>query len=47
MLIDFDILSGQRHHSLATKVSAGVFAIARLKINSDGTLQERIQVTLR
>ena len=38
MLIDFDILSGHGHHSLATKKSDGGFAIARLKINNDGML---------
>ena len=40
MLIDYKYLSDQRHHSLATKASAGGFAIARLKINSDGELDE-------
>jgi hypothetical protein len=41
MLIDYKFLSGQGHHSLATKESPGVFAIARLKINFNGTLHER------
>jgi hypothetical protein len=42
MLIDY--IYG--YHSLATKVSAGGFAIARLKINSDGELDEMKSLTL-
>lgn len=42
MLIDFKNLDNLGHHSLATKVSAGVFAISRLEINSiNGDLQAR------
>jgi hypothetical protein len=42
MLIEYKYLANQNHHSLATKDSAGGFAIARLKINdTDGSLQER------
>jgi hypothetical protein len=33
-------------HNLATKLSGGGFAIARLKIKDDGKLKERKQVTL-
>jgi hypothetical protein len=42
MLIDYKSLDNIGHHSLATKVSAGGFAIARLEINTaDGALQAR------
>jgi hypothetical protein len=34
MLIDFKDFSGDRHFSLATRVSSGGFSIARLQINS-------------
>ena len=41
MLIDYHEISNQGHHSLATKVSTGEFAIARLRINiGNGALQE-------
>ena len=41
MLIDYNYLSDQGHHTLATKESPGVFAIARLKIDWDGSLSDR------
>ena len=41
MMIDYQDISSQGHHSLATKVSNGEFSIARLRINiGDGALQE-------
>ena len=48
MLIDYKEVSGQGHHSLATKIATGGFTIARLKVNKDdgATLQNRKQVTL-
>ena len=47
MLIDYQDVSNQGHHSLATKLSTGEFAIARLRINNvDGALQETKLVTL-
>jgi hypothetical protein len=47
MMIDYHEISNQGHHSLATKVSTGGFAIARLRINiGDGALQETKLVKL-